>query len=102
MREIRRRLPVSTLVLKTTFGAGRYDDCHVADWGEVKSARAWAALLATHLNLARSLEAGRSGFVAYADTERGAPLRMIAAHPTAAKPRSIIAQVEASGAAAGV
>ena len=26
----------------------RYDDCHMADSGEVKTARAWAALLAQH------------------------------------------------------
>ena len=28
--------------------ADRYDDCHMADSGEVKTARAWAALLAQH------------------------------------------------------
>jgi hypothetical protein len=26
----------------------RYDDCHMADSGEVKTAKAWAALLAQH------------------------------------------------------
>ena len=26
----------------------RYDDCHMADSGEVKSASAWATILTTH------------------------------------------------------
>lgn len=37
---------VDTDVLLTA--EDRYDDCHMADSGEVKSARAWAALLAPH------------------------------------------------------